>query len=483
MCTDVPGASDPPTMTTVEFSALEYLTTQDFSRAHYRIVGDETDGFSVFRNDRLHLSLGPGYRLLRPTVCGICSTDLARHHLTFPLPQITGHEIVAIDGDGQRWVAEINASHQARGVESSCPYCKAGIANHCPDRLVLGIHDLPGGFGSWLLAPVNAVHPVPAQIPTMTAVIIEPFAAALHAVTTMNPAAGETVAVLGPRRLGLLVVAALAGHRRRSGIRYRIVAVSRHSSLLDVSRRLGADEAVLVDGNARQLQDGMFDRVVDTTGTPSGLELALRIARREVHLKSTHGQPSAGLGRLTELVVDELTLAPYVDDELTGPMRGAWLVEAPAPPRWMLPPPAAGLSGPAALLAALEAETGYAIPRVDRVVVGSATQADLAIRPSPDHERSLVMPRGEILVHPQATTTDCPLLAAIVERKIRVSSSRCGDFQRAFDLMVNDPELCKIGEELVTHQFSVVEIARAFEVARSPHCIKVVVQHAEQAAL
>ena len=134
------------------------------------------------------------------------------------------------------------------------------------------------------------------------------------------------------------------------------------------------------------------------------------------------------------------------------------------------------------MLAELEAETGSALPRVDRVVVGSAAQADQAIRPSANHERSLVMPRGEILVHPHATTTDCPLLAAIVQRKIRVSSSRCGDFHQAVDLMVNDPELCRIGEELVTHRFPVVDLPRAFEVARSSNCIKVVVEHTKQAA-
>lgn len=469
-------------MTTVEFSALEYQASQHFARANYRIEGNPTDGFSVLRNDRLHLSLGPGYRLLRPAVCGICSTDLARHHLPFPLPQVTGHEVVALDSEGRRCIVEINASHQARAVQDSCPYCSSGLANHCPDRLVLGIHDLPGGFGSWLLAPVNAVHPVPSEIPTSAAVLLEPLAAALRAVTTMSPAAGETVAVLGPRRLGLLVVAALAAHRDRTRINYGIVALSRHTHLLDLSRRLGADETVQVTGDTRQLRDGMFDRVVDTTGRPSGLELALRIARREVHLKSTHGQPAAGLARLTELVVDELTLAPYVNPALTEGMRGAWLVEGVAPPPWICPEPSEGTQGPAALLSALEADTAHARPRFDRAVVGSAAQADLVIRPSAYHERSLVMPRGEILVHPSAKTTNSPLLAAIVERKVRLSSSRCGDFHQTLELMAHSPKLRRIGDELITHRVAVDDLPRAFEVARSADCIKVVIEHPEKVA-
>ena len=41
---------------------------------------------------------------------------------------------------------------------------------------------------------------------------------------------------------------------------------------------------------------------------------AVRLARREVHLKSTHGRPSAGLAKLTAFVVDELGLARLPSD-------------------------------------------------------------------------------------------------------------------------------------------------------------------------
>src|SRR5262245_29297316 len=194
----------------VEFSAPEYHADGTFRSARLSFQGSTEGGWSVARDGRPHLALGPGYRLLRVRACGVCSTDLARHFLPFPLPQVTGHEVLAVDELGRRYVVEINASHAARGVPSDCPFCASGLETHCPERIVLGIHDLPGGFGPWILAPVHAALPVPDAVPDASAVLTEPLAAALHAVETVAPRAGERVLVLGPRRLGTLVVAAAA---------------------------------------------------------------------------------------------------------------------------------------------------------------------------------------------------------------------------------------------------------------------------------
>jgi threonine dehydrogenase-like Zn-dependent dehydrogenase len=468
-------------MMTTEFRGLEYCSDRTFAEVHYRFEGDEERGFRVERNGRPRLELGPGYRVLRSEACGVCSTDLDRHFLPFPLPQITGHELVATDEDGARYVVEINASHAARGVPSGCPFCASGLDTHCAERLVLGIHDLPGGFGPWVLAPVRAALRLPAAIPTSTAVLVEPFAAALHAVTTMNPAAGERVAVLGPRRLGLLVVAALAGIRKREKTDFRILGVSRHEKLLDLARHFGADDGLLVGGALDALPAGSIDRVIDTTGSPEGLELAIRLAHREVHLKSTHGQPAAGLTHLTELVVDEIGVGPFVPEAVPEGAKVAWLVDE--------PPPAglkdrvrmshdSGESGPRRLLAAQERTSRDGeLPRFDLAVVGSAAMLDLAIRPSPDHERTLLRPRGTILLHPSSSLASSTLLGAVVERGLRLSSSRCGNFQAALDLLAGDPDLRRLGDKLVTHRFKASDLGRAFEVARSPACIKAVVEH------
>jgi len=476
-------------MPTIEFDALDYLADQRFAAAHYLLDGDEATCWQVHRDGKLALELGPGYRLLKTSQCGICSTDLARHFLPFPLPQVIGHEVIATDADGQRYVVEINASHEARGVTSECAFCRAELATHCPERLVLGIHDLPGGFGPWLLAPVGSCLPIPEHVPDSAAVLVEPFAAALHGVRMVAPQDGDRIAVLGPRRLGMLVVAALAGVRaqvRAAGRDFDIAAVARNPAMLPLAKSFGATETHELSDDA-SLADSAFDVVVDTTGNPDGLATAVRLARREVHLKSTHGQPACGVSHLTELVVDELSIGPF---PTTAPgdvavalcaskgarPRVAWLASQ-SPPDW-LTAVADVQRGTPAELAAHYAGLTEGLPRADVAVAASAEQVAAAIRPSSEQEISLVRPRGAVLVHPEADVADSVLLEAVVARGLRLTSSRCGDFASALDLIAGDEELQRIGERLVTHQFEASQLEEAFAVAGSRACIKAVVTHA-----
>ena len=477
-------------MLTIEFDALDYLATQRFASAHYVLDGDEAVGWQVRRDGEAVLELGPGYRLLRTQQCGICSTDLARHFLPFPLPQVIGHEVIATDDQGVRYVVEINASHEARGVASECVFCRAGLATHCPERLVLGIHDLPGGFGPWILAPVDSCLVIPDSIPDSAAVLVEPFAAALHGVQVIAPRDGDCVAVLGPRRLGMLVVAALAGVRarqQRDGRDFGIAAVARNPAMLPLATSFGATETHQLCPDGPELADQSFDVVVDTTGNPEGLATAVRLARREVHLKSTHGQPACGLTHLTELVVDELAIRrfpatqPATDDDFwsylpgDGKPRVAWLAEQ-APPQW-LEELADVQSGDAAALAEHYAAMADGLPRADVAVVDSCSQVDAAIRPKSDSEQSLVRPRGVVFALANADVAGSRLLEAVVGRGLRLTSSRCGDFRAALDLLSSDNELCRSGERLVTHHFNANELQKAFEVAGSRACIKAVVSH------
>jgi threonine dehydrogenase-like Zn-dependent dehydrogenase len=474
----------------VTFEAAEYHADGSFAAAHYRYDGSPEDGWLVQRNGARHLELGPGYRLLRTLGCGVCSTDLDRHFLPFPLPQVTGHELVAEDEVGRRFVVEINASHSARHLQHDCSFCESGLATHCPERLVLGIHDLPGGFAPWVLVPIDAAIELAPTLSYETALLVEPFAASLNAASRVEPRAGDTIAVLGPRRLGMLVIAALAALRRRGGIDYEILAVSRHEHLLALSQEFGATATRLSRGAGDDLEDGLADIVIDTTASPEGLDLAVRLAAREVHLKSTHGQRAAGVDHLTELVVDEISLVQLPGDACDGarwvaslpwcgaPVRVAWLVEE-APPVWLTEHVEVLRGRSAALLfSRLEDESSAGrLPRVEAAVVDDAEQLDAVLRPSAASEASLVRPRGEIALAPAARSSDSTLLRAVAKQGLRLSSSRCGDFREALACIEADPELQRLGERLITHRFAATDITEAFEVARSPQCIKAVLDH------
>ena len=447
------------------FEALEYRADGSVAPTELSYAATADGGWTIERNGQPWLSLGEGYRLLQTTECGVCSTDLDRRHLPFPLPQVIGHELIALDESGARHVVEINASCQARQIAEPCVFCRHGLPTHCPERLVLGIHALPGGFGGWVLAPRHATVAVPERLASRTAVLVEPFAAALHAVQTLRPRDGDSVGVLGPRRLGMLVIAALAATRQRSGVRHEITALARRPGLFELARQLGADQCVQV-GESADAPPEQVDVVVDTTG-----------------------QPACGITRTTELVVDELSIERFEatrhwpDLKLAGtasPPRIAWLTDAEPPAELARATTVSHHTTAAAALARIEQDAADDdLPRADAAVVSSAEQVDDVIRPTSDREVSLVRPRGQIFVLDcdESRRSPSQLVRAVVERGLRVSTSRCGDFAEALELMANTPTLHDLGERMVTHRFDASDLAAALDTARSPSCIKAVVTH------
>jgi len=467
----------------VDFDAAEYQADGSVRSTHYSIEGSCKQGWRINRNGQFHLSFGEGYVLLRAKSCGVCSTDLARRFLPFPLPQITGHEVLALDHAGRRFVPEINASHQTLGQKTDCPFCQNELPTHCPQRKVLGIHDLPGGFGPFLLTPRKGIFEVPDQISDDTAVLIEPFAAALHASRMIGPRIGESVAVLGTGRLGLLTIAALAAERRRLGLEFRLIGFSRHADLQRVAKAFGADEVGPPPKSESILP--VADIVVDTTGAPEGLALALTLARKEVHLKSTHGRSAAGVQHLTEAVVDEITLSDFASttQHQLGSLAFSqnsrplvlWL-SASNPPQWLV--------NSSEFLEAKEPDSARTalslkrpgLPAADLVVVDCASGVDQALRPWAGQEESLVRARGEINVS-RASKADGPLIAALKQRNLRLSTSRCGDFRETLALLRTDTELEACLPQLITHRLRADQLGEAFEIAQRPESIKVVVEH------
>ena len=450
------------------FTAQEYQPDGSIRPADYAFAGTTADGWEVVREGRPHLRLGPGYRLLEVSHCGICSTDLARRHLPFPLPQVTGHEVVARDEAGHAVVVEINASHAARGLDHAawCAHCRAGMPTHCPERLVVGIHDLPGGFSPWMLAPVDAVLPVPAALSPATATLVEPFAAALAAVRGLGLTGSERVLVLGPGRLGSLVVAALVAWRRRTDGRFSILAAGRRPEALARAQALGADEVIPL-ARLTTAAD-VADVVVETTGSPDGLGLALRLATRQVHVKSTTGQPTLGLRHLTELVVDEVSLLPWRPGEPppAGTNTAAVLAQTSADVRRALD--AAGVRP-------VTPDEARALPLggADLGVAATSAEVDALLRPVPGVERGIVRARGTILLVDGGGAAD--LVTTLRERDLRLGSSRCGDFGMALDLLV-DPALAhRLGERLVTDVIPAARLNEGF--AQAARGGKVIVAH------
>ena len=252
-----------------------------------------------------------GDTLLRVRMAGICSTDLeiVRGYMQFH--GVLGHEFVAdvvSSPDrsllGKRVVGEINV------VCGSCDLCRAGLSSHCRSRSVLGVMNHDGAFADFVRLPAANLHVLPDAVEDERAVFVEPLAAALQVVQQLGR--GDThryTTVLGDGRLGLLTAQVL----RNAG--YAVRLIGKHADKLALCEKWQIRARPLADIKPRRDQDV----VVDCTGSPSGLELAMQLIRPRgtIVLKSTFaaGKPI----NLAPLVIDEVTLL----GSRCGPFRAA----------------------------------------------------------------------------------------------------------------------------------------------------------------
>ena len=240
---------------------------------------------------------------------GICGTDLAIASKDYQVkaPLILGHEIFGTVSDapkgrsdllGRRCVTEINVAC------GECDFCRAGVKSHCRKGEALGIHR-NGGFAELVSTPADNVHTVPDSIRDEEAVFIEPLAACVQLMKLGKIEPDSSCAVVGPGRMGLLIVQLLRLNHPRI-----LVAVGHQGPKLEMAKRFGAETFDVGDvDSAMDLTDGAkFDNVIEATGNPGGIDLALKMVKPTgtIHLKSTHGVPATL--DVTKVVVDELRI-------------------------------------------------------------------------------------------------------------------------------------------------------------------------------
>lgn len=243
---------------------------------------------------------GPGEALIEILLAGICGTDREILKGYSGFRGIPGHEFVGrvVECEEKKWlgkrvVGEINVSC------GECNLCLWGLGRHCPKRTVMGIVNRDGAFAEYLVLPGANLHEVPDTIPDEASVFVEPVAAAAEILEQIRIAPSTRVAVLGDGRLGLLVAQVLQHARAH------VTVLGKHTWKLDLVRSWGVKTAHVAEGG---LPARSFAVVVEATGSPRGLEEALRLVepRGTVVMKSTFRDLAHF--DTAKLVVDEVTL-------------------------------------------------------------------------------------------------------------------------------------------------------------------------------
>ncbi len=264
---------------------------------------------------------------------GVCGTDLSsvRLHTSLSItpfvsfPYVLGHEGVGTVSDigakvtglkpGDRVVLEPIISCIPRGFKDPCKFCQAGEVNIC-ERFTEGIvapgfvgacRDTGGTWGEAFVAHQSQLYPVPDRVSDRNAVVVEPFATALHAVLQNRPGNQETVLVVGAGTIGLCVVAAL----RAIGSKARLIVLARHGFQAAAAEKLGAttvlrgsaDEVTQNIGRivgatfkkptiGRPVMVGGVDRVFECVGSEGSIAQAIAVARAGARIVLV-GFPSA----------------------------------------------------------------------------------------------------------------------------------------------------------------------------------------------
>ena len=192
---------------------------------------------------------GPGEVLVKTLACGICGSDV--HCIThgakllentraiagidlFSLddPVVLGHEICAeVVEHGPDCRRDLKAG--ARAV--SPPFLLR------PQLVTLGFGgpETPGGYAEYMVLSEALMLPVPDDLPSDVATLVEPLAVATHAVNRGAPGADDVPLVIGCGPIGLAIIAVL----KLRGLG-PIVAADFSPSRRALALKMGADVVV-----------------------------------------------------------------------------------------------------------------------------------------------------------------------------------------------------------------------------------------------
>jgi threonine dehydrogenase-like Zn-dependent dehydrogenase len=203
-------------------------------------------------------------------------------------PATLGHEIygtverAAADGSLAVGDAVVADSRLPCG---RCQLCLDGDSDRCADVRFVG-EARPGGFAEYCVLPSSMLHRVPVELRSATAVLSEPLAVVLHALSQLRSEPRD-VAILGHGPIGALTNIEL---RRR--FPNAVITVAEPAALrAKLARALGAQTVAFAD----QLTNASYDTVIDAAGYERSLPdaIGLTSARGQVLVIAISGEQTA----------------------------------------------------------------------------------------------------------------------------------------------------------------------------------------------
>jgi L-iditol 2-dehydrogenase len=261
--------------------------------------------------------------LCRVRTVAICGTDphiIAGHYPGFwpkAWPLIPGHEWcgeIAEVGEGAAALGWEPGTRVAGTSHAACGYCRRcieGRYNICENFGVEGLHaqyghNTDGAYAEYVVHSVKSVFAVPDSISDEEAAMLDPTAIALHTVIRGGHRAGDSVAVVGPGVMGLLV----AECARALGAG-RVIVVGRGQRLAKAAA-LGHETVDFTAGDpvaaVRESTGGGADVALECSGAAEAVAQCVEMVRKGGRIAAIGIPMEDARIAMQRLVLDEIDL-------------------------------------------------------------------------------------------------------------------------------------------------------------------------------
>ena len=229
----------------------------------------------------------PGHLVIEVTAAGLCGTDAHIYQDEYPCrpPVILGHEVAGKVVDA---ASDVTRCATGNSVTTEpyftlcglCPYCLAGMPNHCPERASIG-SGKNGAFARYVLVPERSVHLLPEGVDEWAGALTEPLACCVHALENSKVEPGDVAVITGPGAIGLMMLQVV----KAAGAQALVIGTNTDEARLDLAQQLGADEVLIVgrddlQSSVAERTDGFgADVAFECSGAGPGAQTALELVR------------------------------------------------------------------------------------------------------------------------------------------------------------------------------------------------------------
>jgi L-iditol 2-dehydrogenase len=220
---------------------------------------------------------------------GICGTDLHIIKDEYPssMPVVMGHEYSGVVVEAGRAVRDFKPGDRVVSLTAAvtcgtCVYCREGLIMLCEQRLSIG-SGVNGAFAEYMVVPAHLAFIIPDEVSLDEAVLCEPLACVVRAVTERNIIRpGDYVYVSGPGAIGQLTMQVAAA----SGGIVVVAGTSTDRDRLKLAAALGA-HSVLIAGEddikkrTAEITDGRgFDIAFECAGAGKSAQTCLEVLKK-----------------------------------------------------------------------------------------------------------------------------------------------------------------------------------------------------------